>query len=62
MPTPVLFTMQPAPIDEGVDMSILGKLRRPTNTRKRTSRELARALRTAPTRASREELLLLQNR
>jgi hypothetical protein len=41
-------------------MSILGKLRRPTNTRKRTSLELARALRTAPTRASREELLLLR--
>jgi len=51
-----------APIDEGVDMSILGKLRRPHNSRKRTSRELARALRTAPTRASREELLLLSNR
>ena len=43
-------------------MSIIGKLRRPTDARKRTSRELARALRTAPTRASREELLLLQNR
>lgn len=55
--------MHTAPIDEGVDMSILGKLRRPHDTtRKRTSLELARALRTAPTRASREELLLLQNR
>ena len=54
--------MHTAPIDEGVDMSIIGKLRRPQDTRKRTSRELARALRTAPTRASREELLLLQNR
>jgi hypothetical protein len=43
-------------------MSILGKLRSPQSTRKRTTRELARALRTAPTRASREELLLLQNR
>ena len=44
-------------------MSILGKLRRPHDpTRKRTSVELARALRTAPTRASREELLLLENR
>ena len=43
-------------------MSILGKLRHPRSTRKRTSLELARALRTAPTRASREELLLLQNR
>jgi hypothetical protein len=57
-----LYREQPAPIDEGVDMSIIGKLRRPQDTRKRTSRELARALRTAPTRASREELLLLQNR
>jgi len=43
-------------------MSILGKLRRPHTTNKRTSRELARALRAAPTRASREELLLLRNR
>jgi hypothetical protein len=43
-------------------MSIIGKLRRPSDNRKRTSRELARALRTAPTRATREELLLLQNR
>jgi hypothetical protein len=58
----VLQQVQPAPIDEGVDMSILGKIRRPQGNRKRTSLELARALRTAPTRASREELLLLQNR
>ena len=58
----MLQQVQPAPIDEGVDMSILGKLRRPNHNRKRTSLELARALRTAPTRASREELLLLQNR
>ncbi len=43
-------------------MSILGKLRRSHDPRKRTRLELARALRTAPTRASREELLLLQNR
>ena len=43
-------------------MSILGKLHRPNDNRKRTSLELARALRSAPTRASREELLLLQNR
>lgn len=43
-------------------MSILGKLRRPHDNRNRTRRELARALRTAPTRATREELLLLQNR
>ena len=44
-------------------MSILGTFRNRTrNSNKRASRELARALRTAPTRASREELLLLQNR
>ena len=36
--------------------------RRSTSSRKRTSVEIARALRSAPTRASREELLLLQNR
>jgi hypothetical protein len=58
----VLHKTYTAPIDEGVDMSILGKLRRSHDPRKRTSLELARALRTAPTRASREELLLLQNR
>ena len=44
-------------------MSILGTFRTRTRTSdKRASRELARALRSAPTRASREELLLLQNR
>ena len=44
-------------------MSILKRVRtRPQTSRKRTSRELARALRSAPTRATREELLLLQNR
>ena len=43
-------------------MSIIGKFRRPSSSRRRTSLELARALRTAPTRASREEILLLQNR
>ena len=47
--------------DEGVDMSMISKFRR-TSTSKRTSRDIARALRSAPTRASREELLLLQNR
>lgn len=43
-------------------MSIIGKLR--SNTRssaKRTSRDLARALASAPTRSSREELQQLQN-
>lgn len=35
---------------------------RSRSTAKRTRLDLARALRTAPTRASREELLLLQNR
>jgi len=44
-------------------MSMISKFRsRAHNSRKRTSRELARALRTAPTPASREELRLLQNR
>ena len=44
-------------------MSILGTFRNRTrNSSKRTRRDLARALRSAPTRASREELLLLQNR
>lgn len=46
-------------------MSILGKLRTTrthgSNTAKRTSRDLARALASAPTRSSREELLQLQN-
>ena len=44
-------------------MSMITKIRnRSHNSNKRTSREIARALRTAPTRSSREELLLLQNR
>jgi hypothetical protein len=43
-------------------MSIMTKFRRPSDSRRRTTRELARALRTAPTRATREEILLLQNR
>ena len=49
-------------IDEGVDMSILKKFR--TSRRadaRRGSRALARALASAPTRSSREELLQLQN-
>ena len=49
-------------LDEGVDMSMISKFRNRSNSSKRTSRDLARALRAAPTRASREELLLLQNR
>jgi len=44
-------------------MSILRKIRnRRSNSARRGSRELSRALRLAPTRASREELLLLLNR
>lgn len=45
-------------------MSMISTFRnRPRSTsRKRTSTALARALRNAPTRASREELLLLANR
>jgi hypothetical protein len=51
-------------LDEGVDMSMISKFRRSSTSsrNRRTSRELARALRSAPTRASREELFLLQNR
>ncbi len=44
-------------------MSMISKLRsRSTTTRRRTRLDLARALRSAPTQASREELWLLQNR
>lgn len=45
-------------------MTMISKLRSRSGTpsSKRTSRELARALRAAPTRSSREEILLLQNR
>ncbi len=44
-------------------MSILSKFRdRSRSSSRRTSSEIARALRTAPTRASREELLYLRNR
>lgn len=64
----LLYRVSAARIDEGVDMSILGKLRttrshstRSTGTGRRTSRDLARALASAPTRSSREELLQLQN-
>ena len=61
--TLVLYRSNQHRVDEGVDMSILGRFRRPSGSRRRTSQELARALRTAPTRASRDEiLLLLQNR
>ena len=44
-------------------MKLVSKLRHRTSTdRARGHRELARALRSAPTQASREELYLLQNR
>ncbi len=44
-------------------MSMISKIRgRSSNSSKRTSSDIARALRSAPTRSSREELLLLQNR
>lgn len=44
-------------------MSMITKFRsRSSLSTKRTSRDLARALRSAPTPASREEILLLQNR
>jgi hypothetical protein len=59
----VLYAVHRHAIDEGVDMSMFSRFRnRTAAAQKRTSRDLARALRTAPTRASREELLLLQNR
>lgn len=42
---------------------MLSKIRkRPAGSTRRGSRDLSRALRLAPTRASREELLLLLNR
>ena len=44
-------------------MSMISKFRsRGTSSRRRTRLDLARALRSAPTPASREEILLLQNR
>ena len=44
-------------------MSMISKFRsRSASSNKRVSRDIARALRSAPTRATREELLLLQNR
>ena len=44
-------------------MSMISKFRsRSQSSDKRASREIARALRSAPTRATREELHLLQNR
>jgi len=44
-------------------MTVLRKIRiRPSATGRRGARDLDRALRLAPTRASREELLLLLNR
>lgn len=48
---------------EDDDMTILRKLRTSHNTSaSRARRDVGRALRLAPTRASREELLLLLNR
>ena len=44
-------------------MSIVSKIRNRSHSKdRRTRKELDRALRMAPTRASREELLLLSNR
>ena len=44
-------------------MSMISKFRnRSHSSNRRASRDIARALRSAPTRATREELLLLQNR
>ncbi len=53
----------PAPTREAPVMTVLRKLRtRPSVTGRRGARDFDRALRLAPTKASREELLLLLNR
>lgn len=59
-----LSRVQPHSLDdEGVDMSMLRKLpHRSKISPSRTRRELARALASAPTMATREELYVLQNR
>lgn len=54
----LMLTGVSATIDEGVDMSIVRKFK---NSSTRSRRSLARAIDRAPTRSSREELLLLQN-
>ena len=57
-----MLTVVSATLDEGVDMSIIGKIRGTrTPGRKRAGSSLARALEAAPTRSSREELLQLRN-
>jgi hypothetical protein len=43
-------------------MTLLRKIRSTRTSQARTRRDVGRALRLAPTRASREELLLLLNR
>jgi hypothetical protein len=55
-----LYAVQPAPLDEGVD--IMSLVRKITHSRRSANgrRALARAVATAPTQASRDELLLLQ--
>ncbi len=51
------------PTREARTMTVLRKIRtRPSATGRRGARDLDRALRLAPTKASREELLLLLNR
>lgn len=58
--TPVVWSV--TRIDEGVEMSIVRTITQKSSTRaRRGGRDLARALAKAPTRSSREELLLLQN-
>jgi hypothetical protein len=58
----VLTEVSPHAIDEGVDMSIVRKFRTTRSTAaRRGSSALARALASAPTPASRDELLQLQN-
>ncbi|MCW2713837.1 MAG: hypothetical protein JWN88_884 [Frankiales bacterium] len=45
-----------------LEMTLLRKIRSTRTSQARTRRDVGRALRLAPTRASREELLLLLNR
>ena len=46
---------------KGVDMSLIGKIRHRSHRSTSALRELSRAAAAAPTRASRDELLLLKN-
>ena len=59
----LLYEMPARTPIQGPDMTLLRKIRtRPHTTGRRGARDLDRAIRLAPTKASREELLLLLNR